>query len=181
VQDLLNDDVTTFLRRAKRFRLGALTRPDAEDALLVPIQEGGRSITAQALDRAVTATRGYPYLVQIVGDYSWKRAPEGQPINIDHVEWAVRRAVADMGAQVHEPALHDLSGKDREFLRAMALDDGPSNIGDIARRLGKGLNYTSPYRQRLLAAEMIREAGHGMLEFALPYLREHLRSLDTGY
>jgi hypothetical protein len=181
VQDLLDEDVTTFLRRAKRFRLRPLTRPDTEDALQIPITENGREIEPAALDAAVSATYGYPYLVQIVGDYAWKRAPADGPIRLEHVHWAIRRAVADMGTQVHASALHDLSAKDREFLHAMSIDDGPSKISDVADRLGKGLNYTSMYRQRLLAAEVVQVSGHGLLEFALPYLRDYLRSPGPGY
>ena len=80
-----------------------------------------------------------------------------------------------MESLVHEPALADLSNVDRAFLAAMAIDDGPSRISEIARRLGVELGYTSVYRQRLLDAQMIESAGHGLLRFTLPRMTEHLR------
>lgn len=182
VQDLLNEDVTTFLRRAKRFRLGPLTRPDAEDALRIPIEAANRTIASDALEAAVSATYGYPYLVQIIGDYAWKHAPaERTELTLDDVTWAIRRAVYDIGEQVHAPALHDLSPRDRDFLSAMAQDDGPSSIADVAARLGKDANYTSQYRARLLAAEVIAAPTRGVVEFTLPYMAEYLRRLDKGY
>ena len=45
----------------------------------------------------------------------------------------------------------------------------------MAGRLGKGLNYVSVYRARLLEAGMIAAAGRGKVDFAIPFLREYLR------
>jgi hypothetical protein len=176
VQDLLSDDVLTFLRRAKRFSLQVLTAPDAEDALALPIRGAGREIESDALDAAVEASAGYPYLIQAIGDHAWRHAPKSRTITAEDVAWAVRRAVADLGQQVLEPALRDLSPVDREFLTAMSLDDGPSRIRDVATRMGRDSSYISRYRARLLAAEMVAAAGHGLVDFTLPYLREHLRA-----
>lgn len=80
-----------------------------------------------------------------------------------------------MGSLVHPPAVYDLSNVDRTFLAAMAVHDGPSRMADIATRLGSDPNYASQYRLRLIAADMIRPAGHGYVDFAVPYLRDYLR------
>ena len=39
-------------------------------------------------------------------------------------------------------------------------------------------NYASQYRLRLIAAGLIRPAGHGLVDFTLPHLREWLREHD---
>ncbi len=80
-----------------------------------------------------------------------------------------------MGSLIHEPALFDLSVVDRTFLAAMAADQGPSRMADIAVRLDSTPNDVSQYRLRLIAAGMIRPAGHGYVVFAVPYLRDYLR------
>jgi hypothetical protein len=84
-----------------------------------------------------------------------------------------------LGRLVHEPALADLSDVDRSFLVAMAHDDGPSRMADVAARLGVNANYASQYRLRLLAADVIRPAGRGLVAFELPYLRDYLREHVT--
>ena len=61
-------------------------------------------------------------------------------------------------------------------LAAMAQDDGPSATSDIAVRLGVNMQHQNVYRTRLIERELIAPAGHGLVDFALPYLREHLRS-----
>lgn len=40
-----------------------------------------------------------------------------------------------VGQLVHSPALRALSGKDRKFLEAMAVDDGASWFADLIQRL----------------------------------------------
>lgn len=62
----------------------------------------------------------------------------------------------------------------------MSHDDGPSKMGDVARRLGVDVNYASQYRLRLIAAELIHPTKRGYGDFALPYLREHLRDRNAA-
>ena len=57
----------------------------------------------------------------------------------------------------------------------MALDDGPSQMGDVIARMGVSNQYGNVYRSRLIEAEMIHSVGHGRVDLALPYLREYLR------
>lgn len=172
--DLLNDDVLTFLRRAEQIRLGAVQLDDVRAALAATITASGRTIDDDALDVAARATGGYPFLVQLVGYQTWRRARDGH-IDRAAAEAGVAAAVTRLGSTVHGAALADLSDVDRSFLLAMAPDDGPSRLADIASRLGRDTNYAGTYRSRLLAAGMIEPAGRGRVAFAVPYLREHLR------
>ncbi len=80
-----------------------------------------------------------------------------------------------MGSLVHAPSLAGTSDVDRSFLVAMAKDDVPSAMSDVASRLNVDANYASQYRLRLIEQELIRSAGRGKVDFALPYLREYLR------
>jgi hypothetical protein len=175
VQDLLSDDVSTFLRRARRFVLEPLTPVAAEEALERPIRDGGRSIGREALRQAATATHGYPFLVQLVGDQAWRQEPEHEVITTAHVIRAVEAARREIGALVHEPALNDLSERDREFVKAMAEDDGDSSIADIERRLDRDHGYVSRYRSRLIVAGIVEPTRRGYLDFTIPYLREFVR------
>jgi hypothetical protein len=180
VQDLLlKDKVLTFLRRGARYELGDVDLAEARHALEAPIVDGGRSIDPEALDLATRASRGYPFLIQLIGAQLWRHAGDAAMISLDIAELAVRTALPRMGRLLHEPVLADLSPVDRRFLAAMAEDEGPSRPHDIAVRMGVDDNYVSQYRLRLIAAEVIRPAGYGRVEFELPYLREYL--LDRGF
>jgi hypothetical protein len=188
VADLLNDDVLTFLRRADRYHLGAVDPADVADALRTPLHATGHTITDPALDVATAGTGGYPFLIQLVGFWMCKLADNtaasahGSVIDDAAAAAGVQAARRRLGSLIHEPALRDLSHVDRTFLAAMAVDDGPSRMADIAARLTADANYASQYRLRLIAADMIHPAGHGHVDYTLPYLRDYLRehAASTG-
>ncbi|MGV1004925.1 MAG: AAA family ATPase [Candidatus Nanopelagicales bacterium] len=72
VEDLLSDDVSTFLRRADRRHLRTVRAWDVAKALAVPIGNAGRDITDQALQIAVAGTAGYPFMIQLVALHAWE-------------------------------------------------------------------------------------------------------------
>ena len=175
VQDLLTDHVLTFLRRAERHTLGPVDDADVVDALDVPVRASGRDLTDEALVEASRGTGGYPFLIQLIGYWTWNDEPAADTITVTQARNGIQAARRRMGSLIHEPALFDLSAVDRTFLAAMALDDRPSRMKDIAERLHATTNYASQYRLRLIASGMIRPTGHGTVDFNLPYLRDYLR------
>lgn len=175
VSDLLNDDVLTFLRRADIQRLHDVPLDEVRSALLVPVRASGRTMGPQALWAAAEATKGYPFLIQLVGYHIWRQHPDEAEITVEDVAIGAATARQRMAATVHEASLADVSRMDRAFLTAMARTDGPVRTADVARVLGISSNYASQYRLRLIDAGLIQAAGHGWIDFAVPYLREHLR------
>ena len=175
VSDALNDDVLTFLRRAERHHLGSVTLPEVRRALREPAAASGRHLSDPALELMAEGTRGYPFLIQLVGARAWRLHPDSAEITLADAQTGVTAARQRLGSLLHEPALADTSEIGRSFLRAMAEDDGPSKMADIRERLGVDSSYASQYRLRLIAVELIEPARHGYVDFAVPYLREYLR------
>lgn len=174
INSLVNDRVSTYLRRAERIELGNFTREATLHAIRTPIEDAGKRITEEALSLAAAHTEDYPYLVQLMGDLMWEAAGDSPRITADHVRAADGEARAVMARQIHEPTLEALSGRDREYLRAMAVDDGPSRTAEIARRMSVTDKFASVYRARLIAAGIIEPVGHGTVDFAVPYMRDFL-------
>lgn len=179
VQDLLVDkegeQPTTFLRRADRRHLGAVGAEEVRRGLAVPLADSGREITPAALDLAAAGTHGYPFMIQLVGNQMWRAARGAERIEEGHAADGVGRAQRRIGDLVHDPSLSAVAPTARSFLMAMAQDDGPSRLGDIAERMGVEGNYASQYRARLIRAELIEPAGKGQVNFVMPYMREYLR------
>lgn len=175
VSDVLNDDVLTFLRRADRHHLGRVPLDEVRRALREPILAAGREAGDEAVDVMAEGTRGYPFLIQLVGAQSWRLHRNAREISVEDAETAVEQARRRLGSLVYAPALDEASDVDRSFLLAMAQDDGPSRMADVIERLGITSNYASVYRRRLIDAELIEPVGRGRVDFALPYLREYLR------
>jgi hypothetical protein len=175
VSDLLSEGVITFLRRAERHNLGGVADDDVALAIERPIVDAGRKITAEGLQECVAATAGYPFLIQLVGYRTWHQHPGRATITADDAHAGVDEARRRLGSLVHDPAFQACSDIDKTFLLAMARDDGPSNISDIAKRLGVKPDYANVYRVRLMENQLIEPAGRGRINFALPGLREYLR------
>jgi hypothetical protein len=172
VSDILRDDVLTFLRRAQRYSLNTLTDSAVAAAIRGPIVQAGRTIVEPALETAVQAVDGYPFMVQLVGFHLWESTTDAE-IGLADAETAVASATAEADRLVIQPMLMDLSPKDVAFLEAMAVDDGPSTMADIEQRLG---GKASQYRTRLIAAEVIEPAARGQVRFTTPGLRDYLRN-----
>jgi hypothetical protein len=175
ISELLNDDVLTFLRRADRYHLGPVELGEVRRALEEPIEATDRQVESDALDVMVEGTKGYPFLIQLVGSQCWRVRRHADSINLADAKTGVANARRRLGSLVHAPAFEDASPVDKSFLLAMAKDDGRSKMADIAERLGVEKEYAGVYRRRLIDAEVIEEAGHGYVDFTLPYLRDYLR------
>lgn len=176
VSDLLQDEVLTFLRRAQRIDLGRLPDHAVRRALVVPARDAGLPFDRDGAAAAVDGSRGYPFLVQLMGSEAFRCAQRAGSAEIteQHVAAALPRTLRIMGQNVHDTALATLSPKDRAYLDAMTLDAGPSRTGTIAQRLGVTPGHAGMYRRRLLDHGVIAAPQRGVVEFALPYLREHL-------
>jgi hypothetical protein len=166
----------TFVRRADRHVLGPVNLTAAEIALREPVVQAERSIDDDALWAATKATKGYPFMIQLVGFHVWQAA-SGDTITPDDVTAGVEAATRRIGDLVYAPVYADLNPTDRAFLAAMAHNAGPSKLADIAARMNVTSNQASQYRQHLLEDELIERAGYGHVDFAMPFMDTYLREL----
>jgi hypothetical protein len=175
VSGVLNDKVLTFLHRAARVRLGALPVADVMVHYSRTLAALGKSIAPADLALAAEATRGYPYLLQLVGYYLLEYAGDNATVTPEAAELAASTARRALDDAVFKAALHPLSARDRQFLEAMAPDSGPSLVSQVAERLAVSRASAQQTRARLIAAGVIEAAGKGEVAYTLPYLDEYLR------
>lgn len=94
------------------------------------------------------------------------------------VSTGVSDALLAFDDAVCAPALDGITGAERLFLMAMAKDSpNTTQVGDIADRTRRSRSWVSKYRAILIKDKLIRPAGHGQLEFAVPHLGQYLQSL----
>lgn len=167
VSRVLNDKSISFLRRAARHHLGRISDVDIRSALKETVESGGLAITDDALDAAVEAIDGFPFMMQLVGYRMWTYA-KGGTINVDAASRGIDLAQHEMRDNILETTYLELSDGDLAFVRAMLPDDGPSAIGDVTKRLGRSSGYAAQYRRRLLEEGVIGERGRGKIGFELP-------------
>lgn len=173
VTSLLSGKSTSFLRRAARYELKALNDYEVEEALLRTMKEGGKSFEPEALDVAVNAIKGFPFMLQLVGYRAWRMAGSASVVDVSSVEEAVRIAGKELDQRVYEAVWFELSEGDKSFLEAMSSDAGPTRQAELAGRLGKPSGHVSRYKKRMLQQGIIQERTKGVLEFCLPGFKEY--------
>ena len=174
---LMAGDASTFLQRCRRHEIDNLRPSEAAIALREPIEAAGGRIDDDALSIAVEASRGQPYLVQMIGSYVWDGAEDlVRGVTADEMRRAVADATEQFGRHVHGPVWNRLSDLDKRFLAAMLADPSTSAVADIGRRWGHSPRSLSTYRKRLLASGLIISIGRGRVAFADPAVRRYVEA-----
>jgi AAA+ ATPase superfamily predicted ATPase len=177
ISSILNDDVLTFFNRAKKIQLTSLPLNAISIYYAKVFNELGKKVSSKNLELMVEMTRGYPYLLQLIGYYLIEFAGISTEITTNHIELAEVSAKRDMIENIYAPVVKVLSDKDMDFLRAIAVDGSFGRISSIKNRLKVNDGLVQAYRKRLLDAGVISAKRRGEVEFTLPYFCEYLNSL----
>ena len=175
VSELLNDSVLTFLNRATKVKIGTISpnliRAYYEQAFVAL----GIKISDHLLDKAAMATRGFPYLMQLIGYYLTQYAQGKDEVDELVFGKAHKAALGDLEDNVFKPILAPLSDNDKVFLRALARCGENASTAQLHEAIGEGGPAIQPYRKRLIDAGVIEAPRRGELVFAVPYLSDYLR------
>ena len=172
--ELIDNRRVSFLRRAKHLELGRVSDLEVESAFRATVEDGDKTIESDALELAVDQIMGYPYMMQLLGYCAWEASGDSAEILISHVKQGMRRASKEFRIGVLESTYREMSKGDKAFAAAMLPDTDGSTLTDVARRMGKGTNYASTYKTRLLRRGVIEEQPGTTFDFSLPLLREYL-------
>lgn len=179
VMNLINGKALTFLRRALPEELGPINQVEVAVSLQDSFAATGLEVGGDRLASVARATKGYAYLIQLIGYYVWQRAnlhrQKSHEVSETDVETGIAIAAARFHDAVHEPAIARLGLSDIQYLLAMCEDKRVSKSADIAKRIGKRTSEISTIRARLLQREVIQAPQRGYVEFAVPDLAEYLR------
>lgn len=172
----------SYAERLFDFReIGALEDPHATIAIAKPVETHGVRITADALQRIIQETHGYPYFLQEWGKHAWDTASIS-PITLADVELASQSAVAALDESFFRVRFDRLTPVEKKYLRAMAeLGPGPHRSGDIARILKREVTSLGPTRNQLISKGMVWSPSHGDTAFTVPLFDEFMRRIMPGY
>lgn len=183
VESLLQHPGTTFLRRAQHAVLVPMTPSETLSVLRDTALQGAVDIPNEVLTDAATLTRGYPFLIQLLGYHLFERASRrDQRVSHDDLVAVTPDVLKTLGDLVHQPALLHLPSAELEYLEAMAdVQDGHQAVlsAAVAQQLGKRVQQVSMVRQRLIDRELIYSPRRGTLNFVIPHMGHHLKQRTT--
>lgn len=178
VSSLISSGEISFLRRASQYEFPMISGYEVADCFRYTVEKGGKTIGDEALNIAVEAICGFPFMLQLVGYRAFMHAGENTEVSAEDVREGIHMAIKDMKYRVLKPTLDEVSDMGIAFLRSMAEDEEYSLTTDIAERLGKTAGYVSTYRGRLVAQGVIESRGRNQVVYALPFLKEFLSEYD---
>ena len=174
ISSVLNDHVLTFLNRAVKINLPPLRIGDIEFYYRKAFSDLNISLQDKQISNAAQETEGSPYLMQLIGHYLLIGTEAGGTITDSQFSSAILKAKEDFMNDICETALAPLSEKDIAFLAAMAISGNSSEISAIISRLHCTNSMAQTYKRRLIQAGIITQPRRGVVQFAVPYLRDYL-------
>lgn len=179
VSDVLNDKVLTFLNRANKVTLDAISTT----SICAYYERAFRAMSIKCSDeiirKAAECTMGLPYLMQLIGYYLTMYSKGEMKITEKILQRAVEAATVDLEDNVFKPTISPLSDNDRMFLKAMAECDEPVQTSELKKRIKGDGAALQPYRKRLLDTGIIEAPRRGELVFAIPYFKEYLKKNNS--
>ncbi len=164
---IFNSPGATFFSRLARFALEPLSITESLAAITPPFDDAGVDYDNLALTKVVSETKGYPYLVQLLGYEIWHRLTDGAPITDDLLMGAFDAARDQSIFDVLAPTWRQLSPSSKRVLGVIAANGaGPMATVDVRAALDKSSSWFSVYRSRLINAGMLQAAGRGYVELA---------------
>lgn len=173
VSGLIGSKYVSFLRRARQRHLGRVDDVEIENAFRKTVLGAGAGIDDEALAAAAEAIDGFPYMMQLVGYWTWE-CSAGPSIDVSDVRRGTGMAARDFRDGVLGTTYRELSRGDVRFLAAM-LPRKESTLAQIASDMGVASNYASKYKGRMLEAGVIGDCGHNTFRIELPGFAEYLR------
>ena len=160
--------------------VGALTLPEATDAIQSPLKAARCELTDHAMATLFELTQGYPFFLQAWAYAVWNAAGTC-PITADVIEEATGTVLNLLDQSFFRVRFDRLTPREKDYLRAMAdLGGGPHRTGDIADKFSRSMTSLAPLRSGLIKKGMIYSPAHGDNAFTVPLFDQFMfRAMPT--
>ncbi|MBK5223198.1 MAG: ATP-binding protein [Acidimicrobiia bacterium] len=157
-----------------------LADADAVFALVEPASAQQVAWEADAAQFLLDESSGYPYFLQQFGKTVWDAAAGPDTITLEDATIGIAEGQQQLDLGFYSSRWERATKAEREFLRAMAPDDGqPSRIADISDRLGKASSRSlGPARANLIGKGIVYGPEHGMIAYTVPGMADYVRRRD---
>lgn len=178
----LQAEAPTFLRRLKKVHLGFLSEDDSRHLVTETLAVAGSTIDDDALDLLVSSSVGWPYVIQVLGEFAYQHMGEvGGNVTLEHCHQVLPGAMGEAGNGLIGTLWNELSANERRYLVAVAADDGrPTTSPALRRRLGASSKHLGVYRNRLIGKGLIVSVGRGEVQFSVPFIDAWVRDRAGG-
>ena len=161
INALQNDKALTFLYRAPKLMLEPLN--------FTAIKANYKktfNIDDREAENMAKLTKGYSFAFQVLGYLAWDRG-------VADLEEIMPEYDQYLAEYVYDKIWSELSGKDREIVREMAVTH-QTKVTDIREGIGFSTSEFSVYRDRLIKKGILSSNQYGHINLALPRFEEYV-------
>lgn len=172
----LSGDAKSYAERLFEFiPIKYLEPPQDSLAITEPARQKNVEYEKNAVNEAITITKGYPYFIQELGKHSWDLA-NTSPITLEDVKRATTLTLKELDNSFFKVRLDRATGREKKLMYAMAeLGQGPYSMADVAKKVGIKVSSLSPTRAQLINKGFIYTPEFGQIEFTVPLFDDFLR------
>ncbi|HEY1883968.1 MAG TPA: ATP-binding protein [Candidatus Cybelea sp.] len=161
--------------------IGALSKSEAREAIVVPAKSERVAYTASAVTRIIAVSGGYPFFVQLFAYDVWNAA-SSSPIDVDVVNAIEPVTLSKLDNGFFSVRYRRCSPRERFYLRAMAeLGAGPYSSQEVADIAGSTQRQLGPPRDSLIKKGMIYSPEHGRIDFTVPLFDAFMRRIEPDF
>ena len=170
-------DATSYAERMYRYyTLDLLKDEAAQKAFSEPTERHDIQWESQTLSKAVDAASGYPYFIQHCGFCICEQIEAPGTITSAELVAGIALARDEVDRGLYRSRWDRATPKGKEMMRAMAEDDEPSRLSDVAQRMGKKKQGDlSVLRDRLIQDGLIYSPERGYVAFTVPGMSDYIR------
>lgn len=176
----LAGDLKSYSERLFSFpKIGALSRSDAQDAVVIPIRQAGEKIERAAVNLIFEKTQGYPYFIQEWAYRAWLMTEDGAVISKKIVQSADKDVLRRLDESFFHVRYDRLTPGEKIFLRYMAeaSKGEPLKMEDMVA-VSKGKSGSlAQVKKKLEDKGMIYAPRYGVFDFTVPLFGDFMKRI----
>ena len=158
--------------------IGSLTEEQSKNAIIMPAQKFGVTYAAEAVDRIIAITKGYPFFIQQLCQVVYKNTDENL-IQASHVERNTAEFFETLDVGFFKVRYERCADSDKKFIFAMVrCGELPCTISNIAKNLHKTVGSVSTTRAQLINKGIIYPIRYKELDFTVPEFSGFIQRLE---
>ncbi len=178
IYKMLSDEKSYSERLFLYKEIGSLADGQSKKAIEIPAGKFGITYSAEAIDKIISITKGYPFFIQQMCQIVYKNTNEDE-IRRFHVEENVSEFFKTLDIGFFKVRYERCADSDKKFVFAMVkCGELPCTISNIAKNLHKNVNQISTTRAQLISKEIIYPIRYKELDFTVPEFSGYIQRLD---
>lgn len=175
-------DAKSYTERLFEFvEIGSLPILSAKSAITVPAEKLSVRYTAEAIEKIIGQTQGYPYFIQEMCGTIWENH-NTKEIGIDEVFANINATNTKLDAGFFRVRYDRCTPTEKLFMSSMVkCGELPCTIANVAQIMKRKVSSISLFRTNLINKGLIYSTRHGEIDFTVPQFDAFIKRVHPDF